>query len=50
MSLSIDELERAIKKEKDTRKIFDILLKLINEIIQSIEDLESKVDDLESRA
>ena len=44
---TIDKLEEAIKKEKDTRKVFAILLEVIYEIKESIADLEDKVSSLE---
>ena len=61
LDLAIARLKRAIKKETDTdtRKIFDILLKAINEIareidtikhkISKLEELEDSIDDLDHR-
>lgn len=53
---TIDKLEEAIKKEKDTRRVFAILLEVIKDVKDTINDLESRVsslegsiDDLESR-
>jgi len=44
----IDKLKEAIKKEKDTRKIFDILLEVIEDMKDSIDDLESRINTLEA--
>lgn len=51
-----DKLEEAIRKEKDTRRVFAILLEVIKDVKDTINDLESRVsslegsiDDLESR-
>lgn len=47
MNSTLDKLEKAIKKEKSTRKVFEILLEVLNEIKESIDDLEERISEFE---